>query len=258
LTAGVKGEHDPYVGWSLLPNVRVAYKPAQSTLLWAGVSHAVRSPTPFDEDAQERFGDLISLSGNRDFRTEKLTAYELGLRAQPLAAVSFSVTGFYHRYDDLRTIESSTGPAFLNFAWANGLAGHSYGLEAWASASPLPWWTLSAGATLLKENFHFKNGASGFLGETQNGIDPGHWFTARSSMNFGPDVTFDLDARAVGRLKNVGVPAYVEVGGRLSWSVTDRLQLVLSGSNLLHAHHVEYAGGDAISRKVLAGIQWRP
>jgi len=33
---------------------------------------------------------------------------------------------------------------------------------------------------------------------------------------------------------------------------------LVSGANLLHDRHVEYAGGDAISRKVLAGVEWRP
>jgi iron complex outermembrane receptor protein len=264
VTAGIKAEHDPYVGFSLLPDVRIAFKAGGSTLLWAAVSHAVRSPTPFDEDVQERVGTIVALSGNRQFRTEKLTAYELGVRATPLSGLSFSATGFYHHYDDLRTVEIGTGPATqLNLYWANGLAGHSYGLETWASASPQPWWTLSAGATLMKEDFHFKPGATApFLGTQQNGVDPGHWLTFRSSMNLGRTVTFDVDLRAVARLKDTAlgadVPAYAELGGRIAWNVSDRIELVLSGANLLHAHHVEYPGGDGISRKVLVGLQWQP
>jgi len=125
VTGGIKAERDPYVGWSLLPSVRVSWKAGDSPLLWAAVSHAVRSPTPFDEDVQERVGTLVSLSGNRAFRTEKLTAYELGLRTEPLGGLSVSVTGFYHHYDDLRTVELGTGPAtLLNLYWGNGLAGH--------------------------------------------------------------------------------------------------------------------------------------
>jgi iron complex outermembrane receptor protein len=263
VTAGIKAERDPYVGWSLLPDVRVSVKPSGSTLLWAAVSHAVRSPTPFDEDVQERVGTIVALSGNRQFRTEKLTAYEVGLRAQPLSGLSLSATGFYHHYDDLRTAEIGSGPAtVLNLYWGNGLAGHSYGLETWASASPMPWWTLSAGATLLKEDFHFRPMASGIVGTRQNGVDPGRWFTLRSSMNVGRSVTFDLDLRSVARLRDpaVGadVPAYTELGGRLAWNASERLALTLAGANLLHAHHVEYPGGDGISRKVLVGLQWRP
>jgi iron complex outermembrane receptor protein len=233
--------------------------PSDKLLLWGAVSHAVRSPTPFDEDAQERVATIIALSGNRDFRTEKLTAYELGLRAQPLSNLSLSLTGFYHHYNDLRTVEIGTGPAtVLNLFWGNGLAGHSYGVEAWGSFTPLSWWTLSAGAMLLHERFHFKPGATGIVGTFQNGVDPAHQFTLRSSMDLGKSVTFDLDLRAVGRLHHANVPAYAELGGRLAWSLSDQLSLTLSGANLLHKRHVEFPGGDAIGRKVLAGVEWRP
>lgn len=259
LTAGLKAERDPYVGFSFLPDVRLAIKTSSSTLLWTAVSLAVRSPTPFDEDVEERLGDAVALNGNRSFRTEKLWAYELGVRAQPLSTLSFSVTGFYHHYDDLRSVEVGSGPATaLNLFWANSLAGHSYGIEAWASATPFEWWTLSAGATMLRENFHFNRGATArFVGTSQNGVDPRHQFTLRSTMDLGRWISLDLDARAVGRLNAAGVPAYAELGGRLAWNAGNHLSLSLSGTNLLHAHHVEYAGGDAISRTILAGVQWR-
>jgi len=180
------------------------------------------------------------------------------VKAQPVRQLSFSATGFYHQYNDLRSVELISGPAFLNLQWGNGLKGKSYGLEAWASASPLEWWTLSAGAMLQHQNFHFKQGASGIVGTSQNGTDPEHQFTLRSSMDLGRAVTFDLDFRAVGRLKGAAVPAYAELGGRLAWAVSDHLTLSVTGANLLHDRHVEYAGGDAISRKVLAGLEWRP
>ena len=259
ITAGLKVEHDPYVGVSLLPNLRLSANLSETFMLWGAASRAVRSPTPFDTDVQERLGNVISISGNRRFRTEKLSAFELGVRAQPLPAVSFSVTGFYHLYDDLRTIEVGSGPALLNFFWGNQLEGRTYGIEAWASASPLPWWTLSAGATLLRDKFRFKSGATGpFAGTAQNGLDPRHQFTLRSSMNIGTAVTFDVDLRAVGRLQHSDVPSYAELGGRLAWNVSDKVALTLSGSNLLHDRHVEYPGGDAIARKVLVGVEWRP
>ena len=257
VTAGLKAEHDPYVGTSLLPDVRFAITPARSTLLWAAVSRAVRSATPFDEDVHEA-APGVTLSGDRSFLTERLTSYELGTRLQPLSGLSFSATGFYHHYDDLRSVELGAGPG-LNLFWGNELAGHSYGIEAWASASPLAWWTLSAGATIQKEKFHFKPGATApFIGTTQNGADPDHWLTLQSSMNLGRSVTFDLNFRAVGHLEDSNVPAYAELGGQLAWNASSHLQLSLSGANLLHSRHVEYPDGDAIERKILVGLEWRP
>jgi iron complex outermembrane receptor protein len=259
VTAGLKAEHDPFVGFSLLPNMRLAVTPSETVMLWGAASRAVRSPTPFDTDVRESVGNIIAITGNRNFRNEKLTALEIGIRAQPLSEVSFSVTGFYHRYDDLRTIELGTGPALLNFFWGNKLKGYTRGVEAWATVRPLSWWTLSAGATVLSEDFDFKPGATGpFAGTGQNGTDPKHQFNLQSSMNVGQSVKFDLHFRAVGRLRGVNVPAYNELGGRVAWDVADHLTLSLSGFNLLHARHVEYSGGDAIPRKVLVGLEWRP
>lgn len=256
LTAGLKAEHDPYVGTSLLPDVRLAIRTDEHTLLWGAVSHAVRSATPFDEDVEEKVPG-VTLTGNRQFRTEKLTAFEAGVRSQPSSGLLLSATGFYHHYEDLRTVEVGAGPG-LNLYWANNLAGHSYGVEAWASTSPLPWWTLSAGATLLHENFHFKRGATApFIGTSQNGADPGHWLTFQSSMDLGRSVMLDINLRAVGHLAGANVPAYAELGGRLAWNMSDGLQLTLSGTNLLHAHHVEYPLGDAIARRILVGLEWR-
>jgi iron complex outermembrane receptor protein len=76
-------------------------------------------------------------------------------------------------------------------------------------------------------------------------------------MDLGRSVMFDVDLRAVGRLHHADVPAYAELGGRLAWNASEHLTLSISGQNLLHAHHVEYPGGDAIPRTILAGIQWR-
>ena len=180
----------------MLPEFRLAWKPAPAMLLWSAVSRAVRSPTPFDVEVQERAG-AVSLSGNPQFRTEKLTAFELGTRMQPAPRLSFSATLLYHRYDDLRTIEIVPGPG-LSLGWGNGLEGDAYGIEAWADWNPTSWWKLAAGATVLEQDFEFKPGASGILGTTQLGSDPPYSLKLRSSMNLTSDVTLNMDFRARG------------------------------------------------------------
>jgi iron complex outermembrane recepter protein len=215
----------------------------------------VRSPTPFDVDVEERFGP-VSLSGNPTFRTEKLTAFELGTRVQPARGLSFSLALFYHRYDDLRTVEIVPGPG-LSLSWGNGLKGNLYGFEAWADWRPTSWWTLAGGVTVLKRDFRFKAGATGILGTAQLGTDPPYYATLRSAMKLGPRVALDLDFRAVGALRDSAVPSYQELGGRLAWQVTPQITLLVTGSNLLHEHHQEYPGGDLIPRRVMAGVELR-
>jgi iron complex outermembrane receptor protein len=257
-TGGLKAERLPYAGTSLLPEARVAWKLAPSALVWASAERAVRSPTPFDEDVQERVPPVISLSGNRLFTTEKLTAFELGTRLQPSAALSLSITGFYHRYDDLRSVELTNGPAtVLNLTWANNLEGHTYGAEAWADWRVAPWWTLSGGATVLWRHFTFEPGASGLVGTDQNGNDPPYTIKLRSSVNPLANVTFDAEFRAYGPLHSSAVKAYQELDARLAWLMTPRMALSVSGTSLLHDRHQEYPGGDFIPRRVMGGVELR-
>jgi iron complex outermembrane receptor protein len=255
LIAGLKLEKDPYAGASLLPEGRIAWKPNDTTLIWGAVSRAVRSPTPFDVDVEEHSGAL-SLIGNRDFQTEKLTAFELGLRMQPASTLSFSVNGYYNLYDDLRTVELGTGPGFV-LVWGNSLKGSSYGIDAWADWRPTSWWTLSAGGSWLERRLHFTTPTAGILGPNQLGDDPSHVIKVRSSMNLGPRVRFDADFRAVGALGSSGVPAYQELGGRLAWFPTPAVVVSVSASNLLHDHRQECPGGDLIPRRILGGVELR-
>jgi iron complex outermembrane receptor protein len=258
LVAGLKAERLPYAGISVLPELRIAWKLAPAALVWGSVERAVRSPTPFDEDVQERLGTLISLSGNRLFATEKLTAFEIGTRLQPAPTFSLSVTGFYHRYEDLRTVELTTGPAaLLNLTWDNNLKGHTYGVEAWADWRVTPWWTLTGGATLIERHFSFIPGASGLLGPDQNGNDPPYVLKLRSSINPLDKVTFDVSFRAYGALRGANIQDYREMDGRLAWQATPAIALSLSGTNLLHDRHQEYAGGDFLPRRVMGGLELR-
>ena len=76
-------------------------------------------------------------------------------------------------------------------------------------------------------------------------------------MNLPYDLNFDADFRDVGALPNPAVPEYVELNSRLGWKVSDTLSVSLSGFNLLHGHHLEYAGGDEIRRSVYFETRWR-
>lgn len=76
-------------------------------------------------------------------------------------------------------------------------------------------------------------------------------------MNLLDNLTFDADFRDVGKLPNPAVPEYVELNARLGWRVSDTLEISLSGFNLLHGHHVEYAPGDSIRRNFFLETRWR-
>jgi iron complex outermembrane receptor protein len=247
-TLGLKAEDDPYSGVSLMPSATLSFKPDDDVLLWTSASRAVRTPTPFDRDVIEKLGTLAFLVGNPDFRREKLTAYEVGWRAQAATRATVSVSVFYNVYDDLKTIEFS--PTLLPLLWGNGMQGHSWGVEAWGSYALSDWWRLDAGIATLHKRLRFKPGASGLEGLAQAGDDPTHHGFIRSMMNLSDRWTLSAELRGVGPLPDPKVPGYVELDARLGWRVNDRLELSLSGSNLLRAWHQEYVfpASDRIGR----------
>lgn len=256
-TLGIKLENGPYSGTSFLPNVRLAWQPVPDALLWAAASRAIRSPTPFDTEVVETIDTTLFLVGNPDYKTEKLTALEIGTKLQPSDNLSLSISGFYNIYDDLRSIEI-TPVVFLPLIWDNNIKGHTYGLEAWADFKLTDNWRLSAHYGLLLGKFRFDPSSTQLLGLSQVRNDPKHQASLRSSINFGPRLTLDADLRHVSRRPEPKVEAYTELNARVGWRVSDTLQLSVSGANLLHKSHYEYVapGSNRIPRRVLVGLQW--
>ena len=70
LIVGLKLEDDPYSGVSLLPNVRLSWTPITDALVWASVSRAIRSPTPFDDGVVEKSQGKVFLTGDLTFQSE--------------------------------------------------------------------------------------------------------------------------------------------------------------------------------------------
>jgi iron complex outermembrane receptor protein len=253
---GLKMEDDPFSAWSPLPTLRLAWTPKPDLLIWAAVSRAIRAPTPFDVDVQEDSGKTLFLTGNPNFVPEKLTAWELGDRAQ-WGRVTASVSGFYDQYTDLRSIEFSPGLQ-LPLVWGNLMDGHIYGMEAWGTFQALSWWRIDAALTLQHEHLGFMDGASGLLGVAQAGDDPHTQARLGSSMDLGA-FTFDADFRYVGLLPNPVVPAYVEMNARLAWRISPMTEVAVSGFNLLHAHHQEWTipPANEIPRMVFLDLRQR-
>jgi len=238
LILGTKYEHDAYTGGEPLPNARVSWKVSDSALLWAAASKAVRAPSRLDRDLSEVLGPLVIIRGG-NFQDEKLTAYELGYRVQPTTNSSVSISTFYNVYTDLRSAEYSPGGA-LPAMFANLMAGNTYGLEAWGDYQVSDWWRLSAGTNWLHENLHFEPGSSGFGGTALAGDDPSYQVSLRSTMNLGSRWVMYFDLRHISALPNPVSPAYTELGAHLSWAISPSMSIALTGSNLIHAQHLEF------------------
>jgi iron complex outermembrane recepter protein len=258
LTLGAKLEDDPYSGVTPLPNARLSWNVSDTTFLWSAVSRAIRSPTPFDRDVVEYLGTTLFLTGGGEFKPEKLTAYEVGYRAQPSSRLSISVSTYYNSYDDLRTIEFDP-LTLLPLHWGNLMDGHTYGAEAWANYQVSSWCVVTLAFTQLYESLHFKPGSSDLLGIAEAGDDPSHQAHLRTSMNLSSNLTLDADLRYVSTLPNPEVHAYEELNARLGWHLSKHWDAALSGQNLLHARHQEFSvpPSDAISRSAMLDARWK-
>ncbi|MEO8307598.1 MAG: TonB-dependent receptor [Pseudomonadota bacterium] len=260
LIVGLKLEHNSFTGWEPQPDARLAWQVNDSTLLWTSVSRAARTPTPFDADVLEKVGSVDFLTGNKDFESEEVWAYELGYRGALAPGLSLSVSGFYNVYDELRTIEPASGTVFLPLRWDNQMQGHTYGMTAWAKWQIADWWRLAPGFSLLRKDLHFKPGASGLTGIGQSGNDPRGHALLTSSMDLGPDRTLDVSIRHVVSLPDPALPSYTEITARFAWRVSPAWELSVAGTNLLHASHLEYPAttGAEIQRNVVAEARWTP
>jgi len=258
LTAGLKLEDDPYSGVAPMPSLRVSWKPFDEMLLWAAASRAIRAPTPFDVDVVETFWGSPYILGKPNFHPEDLDAFELGYRQQIMSGLSLSLSGFENVYDDLRNIVGGPGGS-PPYRWGNGMRGDVYGVEAWAAWQVTGWWQLNAGLTVQHEALGFKQGARTLAGIAQAGDDPHHQASLRSSMNLGQDLTVDADLRYVGVLPDPKVPDYAELNLRFGWKITDRIELAVSGLNLLHDKHLEYTDppSDLVKRSFFIDTRWK-
>jgi len=255
LTLGAKFEHNNYTGMEFQPNARLAWQLTEQSLLWGSLSRAVRTPSRLD---RELFSPAVppftGLGGGPDFQSEKLTALEIGYRAQPSPRLSYSVTVYRHKYDDLRSIERTPLPVI-----ANMMEGSTHGLELWGSWQATDWWRVSAGLNTLEKNLRFKPGSTDVRLQAA-GNDPKHQVKLRSSMNIGTRGEFDLNLRSVGALPDPAVPSYVALDLRFGWDLSKDVELSLTGFNLLDRGHPEFgtpAARGEVPRSFLVKLLWK-
>lgn len=274
-TLGTKVEHNDYTGWEFQPSARVQWNVATDHMLWAAVSRAVRTPSRLDRDLRSPTNlpaplPPSVLNGSDDFVSEKVIAYELGYRAQLSPKLSTSITAFYNEYDDVRSVSPSPPDIFglpFPFVIKNNLKGETHGVELSANYQLSSWWRLYLGYSLLEENIRIKSGEVDLNNALNETADPENQVSLRSSMNLPQNVDLDANLRWVDTLYNNSgavagkVPSYTELNVRLGWRPTNRLELSLTGQNLLHDQHPEFGFPTPqrveIERSIYGKVQWR-
>lgn len=269
LTAGARVEHNHYTGAEYLPSLRLAWTPDSRQLLWSSLARTVRAPSRFDRDLYTPGAPLLVggrrvylVGGNGSFQSEVARVVELGYRAQPVAALSYSATAYYSRYDRLRTLEPLAGPAAAAlYAFDNRAEGSTRGVELWGRWLVTPAWSLHAGLAVQRVQQHPLPG-SGDLTRTFGLLpnDPGRHWQLRSSHDLSEHSTLDLALRYTSALPYPAVPAYYELDGQWMWQAQPNLELALIGRNLLHRSHPEFGalpGRSVVERSVQLKLSLR-
>lgn len=236
LTAGVKLEDSSYTGLSPLPSLRLGWRATDKAFFWAAVSRAVRTPSRIDRELQAPGFVLPAL----DFTSEKLTAFEIGYRGQPMRTVSASVSLYYNIYSDIRTTNVVSVQPFLA-QLGNDRYGDGYGLEAWATVQVLPNWRLMLGANLMRQELKVRSGVITTADWQSVGDDPNYQLFVRSTITLPHNLRLTAGLRAIDALPNPPIPAYTEATARLGWQATKQLELFVAGTNLIGPYHAEAA-----------------
>jgi iron complex outermembrane receptor protein len=258
LTVGTKIENNDYTGEEWQPGVRLAWQLRDRQMVWAAVSRALRTPARIDRNY---YAPPITF-GSPDLQSEKLIAYELGYRTQPNEQLSLSVSGYYHDYDDIRSVEPENPPAPLPVVYLNGQEGSTYGVELSAEYRVTDTWRLRASASELRLDIRPKPGSLDNTFGRGEAADSKHHALLRSSLDLPRNVQLDTTLRYVSRIENpaVAVPGYSELDLRLAWLATEKLELAIVGQNLLHDRRPEVgvvAVRQEIERSAYARVSWR-
>jgi iron complex outermembrane receptor protein len=251
VTGGAKVETNVYTGAEFLPTLRATYGLGENTLLWASASRAVRAPARLDRDFYLPSKAPFIIEGGPNFQSEVAKVYELGLRGQPLAGFSYSLTAFHDDYQKLRAGEAA--PTTIDNLAYGGISG----LEASGSLDLMANWRLSGGWVAMREALHASPSA-GASSVANLGDDPNWQWTVRSTARLAPKLEFDLAVRHVSGLPDPAVPAYTVADLRLGWQVASNLEASVLGQNL-GRRHVEFdpASSSKFGPAGFVRLEWR-
>lgn len=252
LTVGSKFEHNDFTGFEIQPSVRAIWQPTKQQAVWAALSRAVRTASRGEHDVtltQPIPGmgpTTLVTSGNSDFESEKMIAYEIGYRIQATKTLTFDTAVFLNDYDDLRwgkitgiTPGFPPNPTRIDTVVYNALEGDVFGFEMASQWQPAAWLNFNLAYTYTDIDLTPVNDPSADISEIE-GVDPNHQVSLRTMTNLSDRLTFDLWLRYVSELPGIDVDSYLTLDARLAYQINSNLEVALVGQNLLEDHHAEY------------------
>lgn len=288
LTLGSRFDHNDFTGMEIQPNARLMLTPDERNSLWLAVSRAVRTPSRAENDIHFNartltdvpglstllpFPILTQLMGTPNFNSEKLIAYELGLRHQFSPQASLDVATFYNDYSQLRDLSAAALSFHAGFPphlilpvlLTNRASGYTYGVETSADWRVNEKWRLQGNYSFIDMHIHSDSILRQFDPTTgsANTVSPQHQISARSHYDFSDRLQLNLWLRYVSRINFYRIPGYVTMDARLAYKPKRNIELFIVGQNLFSQNHREFVSDfipsfpTYIPRGVYAGAEWR-
>jgi iron complex outermembrane recepter protein len=276
ITLGSKFEHNTLSGFEVQPSIRFGWQASEALFTWAAVSRAVRTPNRLDQDIAifcpepDGFpgtcGPGLFRIGNPNLDSEKLIAYEWGLRLRTGASLSWDLATYFNDYSSLR----STEVRVPLFAFDNRLKAHGYGAELSVSWQPTDALEVRPSYNYLLLDVRADADSSDTVTAANlEGSNPKH--QAGLLISYVPAQRWYVGGflRYIGTLPRVGtpsatsgstrVPAYAELSLRVAHTFPHNIELALAGQNLLHGRHAEFgseASRSEVPRSVFLELRW--
>ncbi|HXA17395.1 MAG TPA: TonB-dependent receptor [Thermoanaerobaculia bacterium] len=276
VTIGTKVQFDQVSNLQFQPTIRALFKVSDRQTVWAAVTSAVRTPAETElygrlnvdafPDASGNAG-LIVVNGNTRLRPERVESYEAGYRWQVSLTIDLDATVFHNHMHDLLGTEvnapfvDSSGRTIIPINISNEDQGNTHGGELLLTDAVTSNWNVAFGYSFFEMTTVSDEGL--ITTSKNSGTDPRHQLQLRSFMQLPRQLELDTSAYYAGRIAN-DVPSYLRLDAQLSWRPARRWELSISGQNLLHARHAEFApvNGQSESitlaqRTVNGKVTWR-
>jgi len=263
LTLATRVENNTYTDIEIQPNARLMWQLNEQHKFWSSIAYSVRTPsraeTSLDIEALVLPPALpfplpikVVLSGNDQYESETMMAYEVGYRYEPTRNVSIDSAVFYNKYDNLRNADVTANLPSAVFAvlpaphlivtapFANEKEGRNVGVELSSQ------WLVND-QLKLKLNYGYVHSDFG-AGQAQNTDAPEHI----GSLNVDWAVTDDVGINATWRYIDESVLISTDGTGEevfdsyqtfdvgINWRVAPKVNVSLYGKNLFEGSHVEY------------------
>ena len=281
LTLGSKFADDNYSGWGAEPTAQLLWRPRTTTMLWASVARALRTPGRLDRDVSALqavspggHGVLpifIQVEGNPNFAPEVLIGWSAGLRQLVWGRLYVDVAAFHNQHDNVEsfntplfTVTTPTTPypyQSMNAEYANGLRGVSDGIEIAPDWKPTRWFEMRGSFSHVHVALHSKRGFSQASYATMiEGSSPHREASIQGILTIGPHLEVVPDYRFVSALPAESTRSYETADARVSYSIDHHLDLYIKGRNLQQPRHEEGQGNNSnpvfIKREVFGGLLW--